>query len=124
MEDDPKAARACFTDAITALSAAQAISRLRGALAAGTFVPSIGGEGSRLLARLSQTLRNPSAWKFARRTAEAYAIGRHALVAVRGSAQADKIKALNGIIVGAQTLGADLARARMILQENSDARRL
>jgi len=44
--------------------------------------------------------------------------------AARASAQADEIKWLNGIIVGAQTLGSDLTRARMILQGNSDALRL
>ena len=36
-------------------------------------------------------------------------------------AQADEIKALNGIIVGAETLGSDLMRARMVLQGKSNA---
>jgi hypothetical protein len=124
VEDDRKAARACFASAITALSVAQAISRLRGALAAGVSLPSIAGEGSRLLDRLSQTLRHPSVWKFARRAAEAHALGRRAFIAGRGPAQVDEIKALNGIMVGAQTLGSDLMRARMVLQENADALRL
>jgi uncharacterized membrane protein YccC len=124
VEDDRKAARACFASAITALSAAQAISRLRGALAAGVSLPSIAGEGSRLLDRLLQTLRHPSVWKFARRAAEAYALGRRALIAAHGPAQADEINALNGIIVAAQTLGSDLMRTRIILQENADALRL
>jgi uncharacterized membrane protein YccC len=119
--DDPKAANKCFTSAITALSAAQAISRLEGALVVGTLLPAIARERSRLLARLLQTLRHPSLWKFGKRAAEARALSRHALIAARGSAQADKIKALNGIIVGAQTLGSDLMRARMILQGRSNA---
>jgi uncharacterized membrane protein YccC len=121
---DPKAARECFASAITALSAAQAVSRLRGSLAAGTLLPSIASECSRLLARLSQTLRHPSIRKFGKRAAEARALGRHALIAERASAQADEIKTLNGIIVGAQTLGADLMRARSLYQGNSDALRL
>ena len=86
-----------------------------------TLPPSIASEGSRLLARLSQTLRNPSVWKFGRRAAEARALGRHALIAARGWAQADDLKALNGIIVGAATLGSDLMRARMVLQGKSNA---
>jgi hypothetical protein len=116
-------ARECFTSAITALSAAQAVSRLRGSLAAGTLLPSIASERSRLLARLSQTLRHPSIRKFGKRAAEARALGRHALIAARASTQADEIKTLNGIIVGAQTLGTDLMRARSIYQGNSDALR-
>jgi uncharacterized membrane protein YccC len=121
VSDDPKAARACFSNAITALSAAQAISRLRNSLTVGALLPAIASEGSRLLARLSPTLRNPSPWKFGKRAAEARALGRHALIVARASAQADEIEALNGIIVGAQTLGSDLMRARAILQENSNA---
>jgi uncharacterized membrane protein YccC len=122
VKDDPNAARTCFASAATALSAAQAISRLRGSLALGTLLPSTVSEGSNLLARLSQTLRNPSIRKFRKRAAEAYAVGRHALIAARG-APPPEIEALNGIIVGAQTLGFDLMRARIILQENSNALR-
>ena len=83
--------------------------------------PGIAAEGSRLLARLSQTLRNPSVWKFSRRAAEARALGRHALATARGSAQPEEIEALNGIIVGSATLGSDLMRARMVLQGKSNA---
>jgi uncharacterized membrane protein YccC len=118
---DPKAARECFAGAITALSAARGISRLAGSLGVDTLLPSIAGERSRLLIRLAQTLRHPSLWKLGKRAAEAYALGRHALIAARGPTQADEIKALNGIIVGAETLGSDLMRARMILQEKSNA---
>jgi uncharacterized membrane protein YccC len=124
VNDDPKMARACFTSAITALSAAQAISRLRGSLTVGTLLPSIASETSRLLARLSRTLRRPSIRKFGKRAAEAHALGRHALIVARNSAQADEIKALNGIIVGAQTLGSDVMRARIILQGKSNAIRI
>jgi uncharacterized membrane protein YccC len=121
VKDEAKAARQCFTSAITALSAAQAISRLGESLTEPTLPPSIASERSRLLARLSQTLRNPSLWKFGKRAAEARALGHHALIAARGSAQADDLKALNGIIVGAETLGSDLMHARMILQGKSHA---
>jgi uncharacterized membrane protein YccC len=79
VKDEPEAARECFTSAITALSAAQAISRLRSSFDARVVAPEIVAEGSRLLARLSQTLRNPSVWKFSRRAAEALALSRHAL---------------------------------------------
>jgi uncharacterized membrane protein YccC len=123
VKDDPNAARTCFASAATALSAAQAISRLRGSVALGTLLPSTVSEGSNLLARLSQTLRNPSIREFRKRAAEAYALGRHALIAARG-APPPEIEALNGIIVGAQTLGSDLMRARMILQGKSNAIRI
>ena len=121
MKDEAKAARECFTSAITALSAAQAISRLGGSLTVGALPSSIASERSRLLARLSQTLRNPSLCKFGKRAAEARALGHHALVAARGSAQADDLKALNGIVVGAETLGSDLIRVPTVLQGKSNA---
>jgi uncharacterized membrane protein YccC len=121
VKDEPKLARECFTSAIAALSAAQAISRLKESLTEATLPPSIAREGSRLLARLSRTLRHPSIRNFGKGAAEAHALGRHALIAARGWAQANDLKALNGIIVGAETLGSDLIRAPTVLQEKSNA---
>ena len=83
--------------------------------------PAIAAKGSRLLTRLSQTLRNPSVWKFGRRAGEALALSRHALAAARGSAEPEEIEALSGVVVGSATLGSDLMRARMILQGKSNA---
>jgi uncharacterized membrane protein YccC len=124
VNQDPKAARTCFASAITGLSAAQAISRLRNSDTVGTLPPSITGERSRLLARLSRTLRNCSIRKFGKRAAEASALVGQALIAARRSASAEEIKALNGIIVGAQTLGSDLMRARTVLHGKSNAIRI
>jgi len=107
--------------ALTALSAAQAIGRLKSSLGATVVTPGIAAEGSRLLARLSQTIRNPSVWKFSGRAAEARALSRHALATDQGSAEPAKIQALSGVIVGSATLGSDLMRARMILQGGSNA---
>jgi uncharacterized membrane protein YccC len=121
VKDEPKLAHECLTSALAALSAAQAIGRLKNSLDRTALAHAIFAEGSRLLARLSQTLRNPSTWKLGKRAAEAHALGRHALIAACGSARADEIKALDGIIVGAATLGSDLMRARMILQGKSNA---
>jgi len=121
VKDEPKPAHECLTSALAALSAAQAIGRLKNSLDRTALAHAIFAEGSRLLARLSQTLRNPSTWKLGKRAAEAHALGRHALIAACGSARADEIKALDGIIVGAATLGSDLMRARMILQGKSNA---
>jgi hypothetical protein len=42
-------------------------------------------------------------------------------MAAHGWAQADDLKALNGIIVGAETLGSDLIRAPTVLQGKSNA---
>jgi uncharacterized membrane protein YccC len=119
VKDEPKLAHECLTGALTALSAAQALSRLN--LDVTAVAPRIAAERSRLLARLSQTLRNPSAWKLSRRAAEARALGHHALAAARGAVEQEEIEALNGIIVGSATLGSDLLRARMILQGKSNA---
>jgi hypothetical protein len=113
-----------LASALAALSAAQAIGRLKSALDGSMVAPAIAAKGSRLLARLSQTLRNPSVWKFSRRAGEARALGRHALAAARGSAEPEEIKALRGIIVGSATLGSDLMFAPMILQGKSNAIRI
>ena len=83
--------------------------------------PEIVAAGSRLLSRLSQTLRNSSVWKFSRRAGEARALARHALVTARGSAEPEEIEALRGVVVGSATLGCDLMRARMVLEGKSNA---
>ena len=121
VKDEPKVENECLTSAVAALSAAQAIGRLKSSLDGPVLPPGIAAKGSRLLVRLSQTLRNPSVWKFSRRAAEARALSRHALAADRGSAQPEEIEALNRIVVGSATLGSDLMRARMILQGKSNA---
>jgi uncharacterized membrane protein YccC len=121
VKDEPKVARECLTSARTALSAAQAIGRLKSSLDGRVLPPGIAAKGSRLLVRLSQTLRNPSVWKFSRRAAEARALSRQALATDRGSAKPEEIEALSGVIVGSATLGSDLMRARMLLQGKSNA---
>jgi uncharacterized membrane protein YccC len=119
---DDKLARECFASATTGLSAVLAISRLRRALDAGTLPVAIASKGARLLARLSQTLRTPSSWRLAKRAAEAHVLARDGLMTERVRAKGGEIEALNGIVVGAQTLSHDLLAARMILQETLNAR--
>jgi hypothetical protein len=121
VEDEPKLAHECLMSALAALSAAQAIGRLKSSLERTVVAPAIAAEASRLLAQLSQTLRNPSVWKFSRRAREERALGRHALAMARASAEPEEIAALSGIVVGSATLGTDLMRARMILQGGSNA---
>jgi len=121
LKDEPKLARECLTSALAALSAAQAIGRLKSSLDRTAAAPGIVAAGARLLVRLSQTLRNPSVWKFHRRAAEARALLRHALATAGGSAEPEEIETLRGVVVGAATLGSDLMRARMILQGKSNA---
>jgi uncharacterized membrane protein YccC len=121
LKDEPKVARECWVSALTALSAAQAIGRLKSAIDGTMVAPVIVAAGSRLLERLSQTLRNPSVWKFGRRTAEARALGRHALAMARGSTEPEEIETLHGVVVGSATLGSDLMRARLVLRGKSDA---
>jgi uncharacterized membrane protein YccC len=124
VKDEPGIARECSESALAALSAAQAVSRLKSSLDRITVAPKIGAEGSRLLARLSQTLRNPSVWKFGRRAAEARALSRHALAIARNSAELGATEALSGVVVGSATLVSDLMSARMILQGKSHAIRI
>src|SRR6266404_3222568 len=121
VKDEPRVAHECLTIALAALSAAQAIGRLKSSLDGTAVAPGIAAEGSRLLARLSQTLRNPSVWKFSRRAGEARTLARHALATARGSAEPEEIAALSGVAVGSATLGSDLMRARMVLQGKSNA---
>jgi uncharacterized membrane protein YccC len=118
VKDEPKLAHECLTSALAAQSTAQAIGRLKSALEGTVVAPPIAAEASGLLARLSQTLRSPSVWKFSRRATEALALSRRALAT---AAEQQAIEALNGVVVGSATLGSDLMRARMILQGGSNA---
>jgi uncharacterized membrane protein YccC len=121
LKDEPKVARECWASALTALSAAQAIGRLKSAIDGTVVAPGIAAAGSRLLERLSQTLRNPSIWKFGRRAGEARALDRHALAIARGSTEPEEIEALRWVVVGSAALGSDLMRARLVLRGKSDA---
>jgi uncharacterized membrane protein YccC len=121
VKDEPQIAHECLASARAALSAAQAIGRLKSSLDARVAAPGIVADGSRLLIRLSQTLRNPSLRKLTRRAAEARALTHHALATARDSDEPEEIEALSGVIVGSATLGSDLMRARMILQGKSNA---
>jgi uncharacterized membrane protein YccC len=120
VKDEPKVAQECLTSAAATLSIAQAIGRLKSALDGTVLPPEIAAKCSRLLARLSQTLRNPSVWKFSRRAAEARALSRHAL-ATDPSSEPEETQALSGVIVGSATLWSDLMRARTVLQGKSNA---
>jgi uncharacterized membrane protein YccC len=121
VKDEPKLAHECLTSALAALSAAQAVVRLKSSLNGTVVAPRIAAEGSRLLARLSATFLNPSVWKFGRRAGEACALTRHALATIPGSPEPEVVEALNGVVVGSATLGSDLMRARMVLQGKSNA---
>jgi len=119
---DSKAADECFVCALTALSAAQAIGRLRNALATAILPPAIASEGSLLLTRLSQTLRHPSPSRFGKRAAEACALVHGALTTIAtDSAGVKQIQVLNEIVVGCQTLGGDLKRASIIQESKCHA---
>jgi len=121
VKDEPNAVLECWTGARVALSAAQAIGRLKSSLDPTVVAPEIVAEGSRLLARLSRTLRNPSARKFAGRAQEALVLKRWALATALRSADPREIEALNGVVVGSATLGSDLTRARPLMQGKSNA---
>src|SRR5262249_2615 len=71
VKEAPKIAHECLTSAVAALSAAQAVGRVKSSIDGGVLPPDVAAGSSRLLVRLSQTLRNPSVWRFTRRAAEA-----------------------------------------------------
>ena len=121
VKDEPRIAHECWTSALAALSAAQAIGRLKSAVDGTRAAPGIVAAGSRLLSRLPRTLRSPSVWKFSRRAAEARSLTRHALATARGSTEPQEIESLNGVVVGSATLGCDLMRASMVLKGRSNA---
>jgi uncharacterized membrane protein YccC len=121
VKDDTKVMHECFASARAALSAAQDVDRLRSSLDARLVGPRIAAAGTRLLARLSQSLRNPSVWRFSRRAGEARALARQALVMARGSSEPKEIEALRAVVVGAATLASDLTRAHWGLRGRSDA---
>jgi uncharacterized membrane protein YccC len=121
VKDEPGISHECWTSALAALSAAQAIGRLKSAIDGTAVAPGIVAAGSRLLSRLPQTLRNPSVWRFSRRAAEARALARHAFALAGGSAKPQEIESLNGVVVGSATLGCDLMRASMVLKGKSNA---
>jgi uncharacterized membrane protein YccC len=126
VKDEPKVAHECWTIALAALSAAQAIGRLKTAIDGTVLAPGIAAEVSRLLARLPRTLHHPSAWKFGRRAMEAralarQALARQALVAVWGSTEPQDAEALSRVVVGSATLGGALMRARTVLKGQANA---
>jgi uncharacterized membrane protein YccC len=121
VKDAPKLAHECWASALAALSAAQAIGRLKSAIDGTVVAPGIVAAGSRLLVRLAKTLRHPSVWKINRRAGEARALARYAFVLARGSANPQEIEALSGVVVGSATLGSDLMRARTVLQGKTNA---
>jgi len=124
VKDEPEIAHECFTSARAALSAAQAVGHLRSSIDARMMPRTVAAQGSRLLVRLSQALRNPSVGKLSKRAGEARALARHALATARGAAEPEEIEALSGVVVGSATLGFELMRARIILQEKSNASRI
>jgi uncharacterized membrane protein YccC len=114
VKDEPKIAAACFANAATGLSAAHAINRLIGARDAAVMAPEVVAEASGLLGRLARAVQTQSASKLRKTAEEAHRLCRHALAAVRNSATAQEVDALNMLAVGSETLGSTLIRARTI----------
>jgi uncharacterized membrane protein YccC len=116
VRDDPKAAAECLRGAVTGLSLAQSIGRLRSSLDATVVASGIVAERSRLLALLSQAVQAPSAWKFSKAAQEAHRLGRCGLAAARRSTEARKIDAMTMLTVGSETLASTLMRASALSQ--------
>jgi uncharacterized membrane protein YccC len=116
LEDAPSAARDCRASAEAALSIAQAIGRLLGSLDSGKLDPKLMRQVARLLARLSDALRRPSVRKLG-------AIEQDTRLLTQAAGR-DTIEfdARAPIVIACESLAADLLRARMLLQEKTNAR--
>jgi uncharacterized membrane protein YccC len=121
LKDHPIAARDCFATGVTALSVAQAIGRLRNAMDKDALPTEIITAGSCLLDRVARALRHPSKAKFIKTAWLARALRVRALAAMPASAAPQTIEAVSRVAVASETLRCDLIRARMILQEKSNA---
>ena len=122
LKDQPALARQCIADAIAASAAADAISRLSAAVQ-GTLPTRFKDAGSRLLVRISQTVRAPSIWRLTKRAAEARALCRHALSAAEAKPTLETIEGLQSLAVACESLGNDLLSARVLLEKMSYATR-
>ena len=117
VKDEPKIAAACFANAATGLSAARAINRLKSSHDAAAVAPEVVAETSALLGRLQRAVQTQSALKFGKIAEEAHSLCHYAfdvVTAVQGSAAPHEVDALNTLVVGSETLGSSLMRARMI----------
>jgi uncharacterized membrane protein YccC len=121
LKNHPIAAGDCFVTGATALSAAQAIGRLRSAMDKDTLPAEIITAGSCLLDQVTRALRHASKAKFIKTAWVARALRGRALAAMRTAAAPQTIEALRRVAVASETLRCDLMTARMLLHGGVNA---
>jgi uncharacterized membrane protein YccC len=120
-KDEPAAARECFAAGVTALSVAQAIGRLREAMAGGALPTAINGAGSGLLEQVARALRHASEAKFTKAAWVARALRSRAVEAMRDCIAPQEIELLGHVAVASEALRCDLMTARMLVHGGRNA---
>jgi uncharacterized membrane protein YccC len=121
--EEPLAARQCYAMAVTALSTGYAIHRMKEAIAEEGLNPRIRNQLEMLVGRTSKTFLKPSRAKLAKRAWEARALRNLSLMEARASSRVEEVAALGPVLVGCENFRSNLLKARILLPENSDARR-
>jgi uncharacterized membrane protein YccC len=120
INSEPALERSCLVVGAIALSNGRAIVQLRAAMATGHLPPGTVRELSSLLHALSRTYADPSRTSLTASAWKARALSRRSLETARGASASDEIDAINGVVVGCETLRSNLLRTRKLVQETCD----
>jgi uncharacterized membrane protein YccC len=121
VKDEPSIARECYAIAVTALSTGYAIDRLKRTLNAA--LPSqIKIEIETLLSRVSETLARPSRAGLVKQAWDARGVRMSILEEARATNKIKEATALAGVLVGCESLRANLLKARVLLNGARDVR--
>ena len=121
VKDEPPLARDCLVGGAIVLSSGRAIDRLRTAIRAERLPLKICTEVSTLLKGLSRTCLHPSWPGFTKSAWEARVVARHSLVKARTASDPAETEVLAEVVIGCETLRANLLKARLLLPEKEDA---
>lgn len=113
-KDDPAVIRECMASAGAALCLARSIARLRTCLASGKPTPEISSEARSLLSGLSRSLHRASRTTLVESGMDAHLLARMALELAEVSPEP---ATLNAVVVASAGVGADLDRARALLED-------
>ena len=122
VKDEPAVASECFAGALTALSTAQAIDRLKSATKTSRLEPEVAAGGLRLLDHIARACLRPSRTSFTKCAWEARALRSRSLALARAASDGDETEALGAIIVVSEALRFDLLIARTVLPEQRHVR--
>jgi hypothetical protein len=121
VKDEPSTARQCYAVAMVALSVGHAIDRLKRALNA-ALPPRIKHEIETLLSRVSETLARPSRAGLVKQAWDTRGVRMSILKEARATNKIKEATALAGVLVGCESLRANLLKARVLLNGARDVR--